>query len=189
MTHTVIRLAELTEDTANPLGYSPTGNQLLLTGTDQNPLGGRVFTGPVVRHAEDDEDTQAVATAEQLKALRCEENEGTPSGLVVDRVHGEVQLPADVETLRWLLGVGDGVISVDVWQGVPDVMEVPAWHHSTVRLLRLRGLFVSLTGDVIKHEVPAEERAEGDGFAVSTWYQHQRWTTSPPPTSADVAVM
>lgn len=184
MTHTVIRLAELAEDATAPIGYAPTGNQLLLTGSDAKPLGGRVFTAPIVRERGDPEGSGAPATPHQLTALHNEETGVIASGLVVERVHAEVQLAADLDTLRWLLTVRGQVISVDVWQGTQDVMEAPAWHHSTIQLVRLRDVFTTFTGDVIKHDIEVE-RGDGDGYVASTWYQHRRWTTTPPPSPQD----
>jgi len=187
MTHTVIRVAELAEDTTSPIGYAPTGNQMVVTGTDEQPVGGHVFTVPIVRgygldlpRREQPAPQGTPATPEQIEALQREENGGPPSGLEMVRVHGEVQLCANLDMLRWLLSLRGAMVAVDLWMGTDDVQAVPEWDHTSVQLLRLRDLFVTFTGDITKHEV-TPEREDGQDVVASTWYWHQRRTTTPPP--------
>lgn len=196
MTHSAIRVAELAEDANSPIGYSPTGNYLVVSGTIDKPLGGHVLTVPIVRGygldlpRRNDPNSGVPASPEQVEALHREENGGPPSGLGVVRVHGEVQLRANLTLLGWLMSVAEhsGVVSVDVWLGTGD--EVPAWDHTSVRLLRTRDLFVTVTGDVLKHPVPAEDvSAEGQDVEASTWYQNRSRTTTPPPMVPDGRTM
>lgn len=192
--HSVIRLTELTVDPSLPLGYAPTANQLLLT-NDERPLNGHLYTTPIVRDRHLPEGTGAPATPEQRELLRSGGQPGAVDpGLVIERVHGEVTLPADLATMHWLMDVRarglehtGGVISVEVWQQLATGDgETPAWNEAAIRLLHLRDLFTTFTGDVLWFEKPAED-AGTVGPVVTDWGYYQRMTTTPPPSTGDAA--
>lgn len=191
MTHSVIRLTELRVDPTSPLGYAPTANQLLITGTDENRLGGRVFTTPIVRDVGQPEGSGEAATPEQRAMLRAIAQDGAEDpGLVIERVHGEVTLRADLDTLRWLLAVQGGVISVEAWCPFPSIPEqAPAWHEASIKLLHLRDLFTTLTGDALWTEAPAAPDAGTIGPVVTDWGYCLRMTTEPPPSAAALDVL
>lgn len=185
MTHSVIRLTELRLDPASTLGYAPTDNHLLLTGSDDEPLTGRLYTTPIVRAAHAPEGSGAPATAAQ-RALAKEK--APDADLVVERVHGEITLSADLDVLRWLCAVRGEVISVEVWQGFADVFEDPAWNEAGIRLLHLRDIFTAFTGDVLWFEAPDKGDATV-GPVVTDWGYYQRMTTTPPPQAGDPVVL
>ena len=196
MTHSVIRLTELTVDPNLPLGYAPTANQLVLT-NDERPLNGHLLTTPIVRDRHAAEGSGAPATPQQRDLLRAHgEDSCVDTGLVIERVHGEVTLPADLETMHWLMDVrargrdefvGGGVISVEVWQQfATGDTEEPGWHASGIRLLHLRDLFGTFTGDVLWFEQPAVDDS-AIGPTVLDWGYYQRMTKTPPPSTGDSA--
>lgn len=185
--HSVIRLTELTVDPTLPLGYAPTANQLVLT-NDERPLNGHLLTTPIVRDRYAPEGSGQPATPEQRSSLSAHgEDSCVDTGLVIERVHGEVTLPADLLTMQWLLEVRarsreqvGGVISVEVWQQLATGDgEPPAWNETAIRLLHLRDLFTTFTGDVLWFERPAEDEGQV-GPVVADWGYYQRMTTTSP---------
>lgn len=197
--HSVIRLTELTVDPTLPLGYAPTTNQLVLT-NDERPLNGHLLTTPIVRDPYLPEGSGVPATPQQrmlLKAVGTTPESEHPE-MVIERVHGEVTLPADLATMHWLMDVrargrdefvGGAVISVEVWQQLATSdTEAPAWNESGMRLLHLRDLFTTFTGDVLWFEAPGD--VEGQvGPVVTDWGYHQRMTTTPPPSTEGAEVV